>query len=93
MQIAAKRDRKSSNFILSPLQYDENSQELKLVRKHTNHRKSLKFKIKLINNERCIISKINLGHKDTTIKNDINKVRISELFRVDYALPHIHVRA
>ncbi len=35
MQIAAKRDRINNYFILPPLPYDENSQEVKFVRKKT----------------------------------------------------------
>jgi ATP-dependent exoDNAse (exonuclease V) alpha subunit len=90
MQIAAKRDRTKNYFILPPLQYDENSQEVKLVRKTPIIAKINNSKLKLINNERYIISKINLADKEITVKNDRNEVTISKddfqkLFRVGYA--------
>ena len=90
MQIAAKRDRTKNYFILPPLPYDENSQEVKLVRKTPIIAKINNSKLKLINNERYIISKINLADKEITVKNDRNEVIISKddfqkLFRVGYA--------
>ena len=90
MQIAAKRDRTKNYFILQPLPYDENSQEVKLVRKTPIIAKINNSKLKLINNERYIISKINIADKEITVKNDRNEVTINssefqKLFRVGYA--------
>jgi GTPase SAR1 family protein len=90
MQIAARRDRTKNYFILPPLPYDENSQEVKLVRKTPLIAKVNNSKLKLINNERYIISKINLAEKEMTINNDRNEIIIAKddfqkLFRVGYA--------
>ncbi len=60
MQIAARRDRTKNYFILPPLPYDENSQKVQLVRKTPLIAKVNNSKLKLINNERYIISEINL---------------------------------
>ncbi len=51
MQIVARRDRTKKNFILPPLPYDENSQEVQLVRKTPLIAKVNNSKLKLINNE------------------------------------------
>ncbi len=89
-------------FILPPLPYDENSREVKLVRKEPIIAKVNNSKLKLINNERYIISKINIAEKEITVKNDRNEVIIDKddfqkLFRVGFisCWPslHIHVRA
>jgi ATP-dependent exoDNAse (exonuclease V) alpha subunit len=90
MQIAARRDRTKNYFILPPLPYDENSQEVQLVRKTPLTAEVNNSKLKLINNERYIISKINLEKKEMTINNDRNEVIISKddfqkLFRIGYA--------
>ncbi len=90
MQIAARRDRTKNYFILPPLPYDENRQEAQLVRKTQLIAKVNNSKLKLINNERYIISKINLEKKEMTINNDRNEEIISKdnfqkLFRVGYA--------
>ncbi len=50
MQIAARRDR-SQNYFILPLPYDENSQEVKLVRKTQLIAKVNNSKLKLVNNE------------------------------------------
>ncbi len=68
MQIAAKRDRTKNYFILPPLPYDENNQEVKLVRKMPIIAKVNNSKLKLINNDRYIISKINIADKEITVK-------------------------
>jgi hypothetical protein len=90
MQIAARRDRTKNYFILLPLPYDENSQEVQLVRKIPLIAKVNNSKLKHINNERYIISKINLAEKEMTVKNDRNEAIISKddfqkIFRVGYA--------
>ena len=89
MQIAARRDRTKNYFILPPLPYDENSQEVQLVRKTPLIAKVNYSKLKPINSERYIISKINLEKKEMTINNDRNEVIISKddfqkLFRIGY---------
>ncbi len=68
MQIAARRDRIKNYFILHPLPYDENSPKKQLVRKTPLIAKVNHSKLKLINNERYIISKINLAEKEMTVK-------------------------
>ncbi len=67
MQIAAKRDRTKKYFILPPLQYDENIQEVKIVRKTPIIAKVNNSKSNLINNERYIISKITLADKEIIV--------------------------
>jgi hypothetical protein len=64
MQIAARRDKTKNYFILPPLPYDKNSQEVQLVRKTKLTAKVNNSKLKLIKSERYIISKINLEKKN-----------------------------
>ncbi len=64
---AARRDRTKNCLILPPLPYDENSQEVQLVRKTPFIAKVNDSKLKLINNERYIISKINLAKKKIVV--------------------------
>ena len=90
MQLAARKDRSKNCFILPPLPYDENSQEVKLVRKTPLIAKVNNSKLNIINNERYVISKINLAEKEITINNNrneviINKDEFQKLFRVGYA--------
>jgi hypothetical protein len=68
MQIAARRDRTKNYFILPPLPHDENSQEVQLVRKTSLIAKVNNSKLKLINNDRYVISKINIQENEITVK-------------------------
>jgi hypothetical protein len=73
MQIAAKRDKTKKYFILPPLPYDGNSQEVKLIRKTPIIAKVNNSKLKLINNDRYVITKINTKGNEitvTAVRND-----------------------
>ncbi len=90
MQIADRIDRTKNYFILPPLPYDENSQEVKYVKKTPLIAKVNDSKLKPINSERYIITNVNLAEKEITVKNDRNEVIIEssefqKLFCVGYA--------
>ena len=74
---------------LPKLQYDENSQDVILVRKTPLIAKVNNSKLKLINNERYTITKIDVDNQEITVQNNRNEITITKdefqkLFRVGY---------
>ena len=89
MKLAYKKDRTRYYFKIPKLQYDENSQDVILVRKTPLIAKVNNSKLKIINNERYIITKIDVDENEITIQNDRNEITIEssdfqKLFRVGY---------
>ena len=90
MKLAYKKDRTRYYFRLPKLQYDENSQDVILVRKTPLIDKVNNSKLKLINNERYTITKIDVDNQEITVQNSRNEITIEssdfqKLFRVGYA--------
>ena len=89
---AAYKKAKTSNYItLKKLEYDDNSQDVTLVNKTPLIAKMNNGNLKLINNERYIIKKVDKNTKEIIIKNDRNEIKIKadefqKLFRIGYAL-------
>jgi hypothetical protein len=79
MQIASRKDRTKNYFELKKLQYDENSQDVVLVRKTPLIAKVNNSKLKLINNDRYIITKIDVNNNEMTAK----AVRTETTFKID----------
>jgi 5-methylcytosine-specific restriction enzyme A len=88
---AAYKKAKTSNYItLKKLEYDDNSQDVILVNKTPLIAKVNNGNLKLINNERYIIKKVDNKTKEIIIKNDRNEIKIKadefqKLFRIGYA--------
>jgi DNA polymerase III delta prime subunit len=88
---AAYKKAKTSNYItLKKLEYDDNSQDVILVNKTPLIAKVNNGNLKLINNERYIIKKVDNKAKEIIIKNDRNEIKIKadefqKLFRIGYA--------
>ena len=88
---AAYKKAKTSNYItLKKLEYDDNSQDVTLVNKTPLIAKVNNGNLKLINNERYIIKKVDKNTKEIIIKNDRNEIKIKadefqKLFRIGYA--------
>jgi 5-methylcytosine-specific restriction enzyme A len=88
---AAYKKAKTSNYItLKKLEYDDNSQDVILVNKTPLIAKVNNGNLKLINNERYIIKKVDNKVKEIIIKNDRNEIKIKadefqKLFRIGYA--------
>jgi 5-methylcytosine-specific restriction enzyme A len=88
---AAYKKAKTSNYItLKKLEYDDNSQDVTLVNKTPLIAKVNNGNLKLINNERYIIKKVDNKTKEIIIKNDRNEIKIKadefqKLFRIGYA--------
>jgi 5-methylcytosine-specific restriction enzyme A len=88
---AAYKKAKTSNYItLKNLEYDDNSQDVILVNKTPLIAKVNNGNLKLINNERYIIKKVDNKAKEIIIKNDRNEIKIKadefqKLFRIGYA--------
>jgi 5-methylcytosine-specific restriction enzyme A len=88
---AAYKKAKTSNYItLKKLEYDDNSQDVTLVNKTPLIAKVNNGNLKLINNERYIIKKVDNKAKEIIIKNDRNEIKIKadefqKLFRIGYA--------
>ena len=75
---------------LPKLQYDENSQDVILVRKTPLIAKVNNWKLKLINNESYTITKIDVDNQEITIQNDRNEITIEssefqKLYSVGYS--------
>ncbi len=90
MKLAYKKDKTRYYVRLPKLQYDENSQDVILVRKTPLIAKVNNTKLKLINNERYTITKIDVDNQEITVQNNRNEVTIEssdfqKLFRVGYA--------
>jgi ATP-dependent exoDNAse (exonuclease V) alpha subunit len=90
MKLAYKKDRTRYYFRLPKLQYDENSQDVILVRKTPLIAKVNNSKLNLINNERYTITKIDVDNQEITVQNNRNEITIDssdfqKLFRVGYA--------
>jgi nitrogen regulatory protein PII-like uncharacterized protein len=90
MKLAYKKDRTRYYFKIPKLQYDENSQDVILVRKTPLIAKVNNSKLNLINNERYTITKIDVDNQEITVQNNRNEVIIEssdfqKLFRVGYA--------
>ena len=67
MKIAYKKDKTRYYFKLPKLQYDENSQDVILVKKTPLIAKVNNSKLKLINNERYTITKIDVDNQEITV--------------------------
>ena len=74
MKLAYKKDKTRYYVRLPKLQYDENSQHVILVRKMPLIAKVNNSKLKIINNERYIITKIDVDENEITIQNDRNEI-------------------
>jgi hypothetical protein len=90
---AAYKKAKTSNYIsLKKLEYDDNSQDVILVNKTPLIAKVNNGSLKLINNERYVIKKVDKNTREIIIKNDRNEIKIiadefQKLFRIGYAFP------
>ena len=88
---AAYKKAKTSNYIsLKKLEYDNNSQDVILVNKTPLIAKVNNGNLKIINNERYIIKKVDKNGNELIIKNDRNEIKIKadefqKLFRVGFA--------
>jgi hypothetical protein len=78
MKLAYKKDKTRYYFRLPKLQYDENSRDVILVRKMPLIAKVNNSKLKIINNERYIITKIDVDENEITIQNDRNEIIIQK---------------
>ena len=90
MKIAYQKDKTKYYLRLPKLQYDQNSQDVILVRKTPLIAKVNNWKLKLINNESYTITKIDVDNQEITIQNDRNEITITKdefqkLFSVGYA--------
>jgi len=88
---AAYKKAKTSNYVsLKKLEYDDNSQDVILVNKTPLIAKVNNGNLKLINNERYIIKKVDKNSNEIIIKNDRNEIKIKadefqKNFRIGYA--------
>ncbi len=74
---ASYKKAKTSNYIsLKKLEYDDNSQNVIQVNKTPLIAKVNNGNLKLTNNERCIIKKVDKNTKEIIIKNDRNEIKI-----------------
>ena len=90
MDVAYKKAKTSNYMTLKKLEYDDNSQDVILVNKTPLIAKVNNGNLKLINNERYIIKKVDKNTKEIIIKNDRNEIKIKsdefqKLFRIGYA--------
>jgi ATP-dependent exoDNAse (exonuclease V) alpha subunit len=90
MQLAYKKDKTKNYIDLPKLPYDDNSQNVRLVRKMPVIAKVNNSKLNIINNERYTITNVDIINKELTIVNDRNTITIEandfqKLFRVCYA--------
>jgi 5-methylcytosine-specific restriction endonuclease McrA len=90
MDVAYKKAKTSNYITLKKLEYDDNSQDVTLVNKTPLIAKVNNGNLKLINNERYIIKKVDKNTKEIIIKNDRNEIKIKsdefqKLFRIGYA--------
>ena len=90
MKLAQTKNITRYYFRIPELQYDENSQDVILVRKTRLIAKVNNSKLKLINNERYTITKIDVDNQEMTIQNNRNEIiiqkdDIQKLFRVGFA--------
>jgi hypothetical protein len=78
MKLAYKKDRTRYYFRLPKLQYDENSQDVILVRNMPLIAKVNNSKLKLINNDRYIITKIDVDENEMTVKAVRNETTLKK---------------
>jgi hypothetical protein len=78
MKLAYKKDKTRYYFRLPKLQYDENSQDVILVRNMPLIAKVNNSKLKLINNDRYIITKIDVDENEMTVKAVRNETTLKK---------------
>jgi len=91
MQSAYKKAKTANYIFLKKLEYDDNSQDVTLLNKTPLIAKINNSNLKLINNERYIIKKVDKNNNEIIIKNDRNEIKIKadefqKLFRIGYAM-------